>query len=360
MQNTSGVGYTPTFPLRTNKPYKDPLENRQGYTPLNLTLAQHAAVILGSAATVAVLNRPVTKLEHFYFLSDVPGESNRIFMSDKRAQFFRVLFGTNWLSGRSTAWGAADHAFGPALFLCFRDWLNERSGVAAAVAGTSANTRNGFIAGGATGAAYAALRHPYDVLRATAEAPNGPKQFRGAWDVLWTALRERPAVLTGLYRGISAVALGRSLQFGAQFGLYNSLRFDGVYRGSVVLFIYCHVAAFIGIALNYPFLAIRQQLRIANAATRGQHLTYRSLFLELRRRHGVTKVYDGFFSSRPWLNALAPAMVMFLVDVGTRRYTEYLHPARRQTAVAEQSLTHRRAPRHVNEPEPYEFKRTGE
>ncbi|PWV08581.1 hypothetical protein C3747_89g95 [Trypanosoma cruzi] len=84
------------------------------------------------------------------------------------------------------------------------------------------NTPRGFAAGSLTGVAYAAVRHPYDVLRATSEATGGPKKFRGVGDVFRTALREKPSALLGLYRGFASAACGRLLQFGAQFGVYNA------------------------------------------------------------------------------------------------------------------------------------------
>lgn len=350
MLSTSVAGYRPTYAPQDCAPRREPLELRQGYTQPCLTFAQHGAVVGGASLTAAVLARPTAKLGRFYFLSDVPGESSRIFMSDKRAQFFRVLVDTRWWSGGgSLLHGTVDYALPLALFVCARDWLN------ACAVGT--NAVNGFVAGGWTGAVYTLARHPYDVLRATAEAPGGPKAFRGPADVFVSALKERPAILKGLYTGVSAALLGRTAQYSLQFGLYNALRYDGVYRSHFLLFVYCHMACFFGVLVNYPFLSLRQQLHWMNRTSRGRPQTYRSLFFELRRRHGLTKVYDGFFTSRPWLNTLTPALALFLYDVGSRRYTEYLHPTMKQRAVQEQSLTYKRAPRHIREPEPYEFGR---
>ncbi|RNE99173.1 solute carrier family 25 (mitochondrial adenine nucleotide translocator), member 4/5/6/31 [Trypanosoma rangeli] len=82
----------------------------------------------------------------------------------------------------------------------------------------------------------------------------------------------------------------------------------------------------LGLLLQYPFLPIKHQLHLRNQFTRGKPHTYRSCILEMRVRHGITKVFDGFFTSRPMLNAVPAALLMTLYDVCTRRYTEFLHP----------------------------------
>lgn len=350
MSYDSTRAYHSTYRHRTPTAYQEPIAHRQGYTEPHLNTAEHTAIIASCAATCAVLTVPIAKLEQFYFLSDVPGESSRIYMSDKRAQFFRVLFSTRWWQGRSVPFLTLDYAFPLALFVTLRQQLT-------VVAPTWTNRRRGFIAGAATGAVYATLRHPYDVLRATADASAGPRPFRGAADVFMTALRERPAVLKGLYRGYSVALCGRTAQFGLQFGLYNWLRYDGVYRSPVMLFLYCHAATFLGLAAQYPVQALRQQLYLANTLTKGRPQSYRSLVMDLRRRHGITKVYDGFFRSKPFLNAIPPALLMCLYDVGTRRYTEYRHPELMAKPVHEQSLTSVAAPTHVRAASSYEFER---
>lgn len=348
MSYDSTRAYHSTYRTRTPTAYQEPLAHRQGYTEPQLTTREHATVIVGCSATCAVLTVPIAKLDNFYFMSDVPGESSRIYMSDKRAQFFRVVFHTRWWHGRSVPWMAADYASGLALFLALRHQLEH-------VAPAWSNQRRGFVAGAAAGSVYATLRQPYDMLRATADATTGPRQFRGAADVLFTALRERPAVLKGIYRGFSVALYGRSAQFALQFGLYNWLRYDGVYRGPVVLFLYCHVATFLGLVAQYPVHSLRQQLHLANTLTKGRPQSYRSLILDLRRRHGITKVYDGFFKAKPFLNAVPPALLMCLYDVCARRYTESLHPEATAKPVHEQSLTSVTVPSHVKSNPAYEF-----
>lgn len=350
MSYDSTRAYHSTYRHRTPTAYQEPLAHRHGYSEPQLTTSEHAAVILACSASCAAVTVPIAKLENFYFMSDVPGESSRIYMSDKRAQFFRVVFHTKWWQGRSVPWIAGDYAFSLALFVSLRQQLEQ-------LAPTWSNKRRGFVAGAAAGAVYATLRQPYDVLRATAEARNGPRQFRGAADVFVTAVRERPAILKGLYRGFSVAFAGRTAQFSLQFGLYNWLRYDGVYRGPVMLFLYCHVATFLGLAAQYPVQSLRQQLYLANTLVKGRPQSYRSLIRDMRRRHGITKVYDGFFKGKPFLNAVPPALLMCLYDVGTRRYTEYVHPEATAQPVHEQSLTSVAAPAHVKEAYAYEFEK---
>ncbi|KAK7200622.1 Mitochondrial carrier protein [Novymonas esmeraldas] len=344
-------GYRSTFAPRTNTRYETPVPHRRGYTEVQLTTWQHGAVVAGCSTACAWATPPLLKLERFYFLSDVPGESSRIYMSDKRAQFFRVLFHTRWWHGRSVVWLAGEYGLLLSTFITLRSLLESST---AATAQWS-NRLRGFVSGALTGAVYAAMRHPYDVLRATAEAPGGPRRFRGPADVVVTALRERPRLLLGVYRGLRVALSGRMCQFGLQFGLYNWLRYDGVYRNAAVLFLYCHLATFAGMAAQYPLQSLRQQLHAINATVRGRPLTHRSLFLSLRRRHGITKLYDGFFRGKPLLNAVPMALLMTAYDMSARRLTELLHPDAVAAPTHTQSLTSIAPPSHVLHPPPYEF-----
>ncbi|KAG5472242.1 hypothetical protein LSCM1_03640 [Leishmania martiniquensis] len=352
MSLDSSRGYRSTFSYHTKTPYQEPIAHRQGYTEPQLTMRQHSVVIAGCSAACAFATGPIAQLKRFYFMSDVPGESRRICMPDRRAQLFHVLLHTQWWQGRSIVWLAVDYGFLLSTFVMLRHWLE----TAAATAHWD-NGHRGFVAGAMTGALYATVRHPYDVLRATADASTGPRQFRGATDVLLTALRERPRVLLGLCRGFSVALAGRSLRFALQFGIYNMLRYDGVYRHSVVLFLYCQLATLMGVAVQYPVQSLRQQLHTINAVARGRPKSYRSLFHDLRRRHGITKLYDGFFRGHPILNAVPMALLMTAYDVSSRRCSEYLHPEAAAKPTHTQSVTSVAAPTYVTHPPPYEFSR---
>ncbi|CCW61766.1 unnamed protein product [Phytomonas sp. EM1] len=347
MNQSVGIGYRHSLGYKTNTPYTEPLQLRQGYTEPDLTLPQHALVILGSAFAVACAQRPIRQLERFYFLSDVPGESRRIGVSDKQSEVVRTLFRTRWWAGPPLWRGTLSGAVSLGGFVYIRSQFHEKGGPC-----------SGFIAGAATGLLYAVASHPYDVLRATAEAPNAPKTFRGPMDVLWTALTKKPRVLFGLYRGIPTMAMAYATHYGVQFGLYNYLRYDGVYRGPLVLFFYCHLAAFVGQVLFFPFLRVRQQLLAVNSRIHLRPVGYRFLIGELRRRYGLSKVYDGFFSSKPVLSTIPAALLLMFYDVASRRYTEYLNPERKARAKPSQQLGSVRLPSYVTSPEPYEFEST--
>ncbi|KAH9580011.1 Mitochondrial substrate/solute carrier [Trypanosoma melophagium] len=329
MQATTGTaGYHTSFGYRTSAEFTGPLLRVHGYTEPRLTSLQHTAVILAVSVVTACLKQPIAKLESFYFVTDVPGESNRIYASDKRAHFFRTLFSTRWFTGHSILLSTSEYVFLLSVFTTLRNALSLSANKTNKNRNT--NTIRGFIAGGLTGVAYAAVRHPYDVLRATADVLEVPKQFRNAGDVLKTALREKPSVLLGIYRGFTAAACGRMVQYAAQFGVYNATRYDGVYHNNFLLFLYCHLGVFLGQLLQYPFMSLKYQLHLRNQATRRQTITYRSYIAEIRARHGITKIYDGFFTGRPVLNAVPAALLMTLYDMYTRRYTEYLHPELRK------------------------------
>lgn len=339
----AGLGYQATYPPVSTAPYAASPEQHRSYTDPYLTKTQHAAVILSTAFATSFCSRPIEKLSKFYFIGDVPGESTR-YSGEKLPFAIRTIYQTKWLAGPPLWRNAAEYAIPLGVFV----WLREALEVHRSAVG-------GIAAGAMAGVSYAVLRHPFDVLRATAEVSSPARNFKGPIDVLLTALREKPSMLSGLYRGVSAAALGRGAQFGAQFGLYNFLRYDGVYRGPWMLYLYCFAAVFLGELLQYPFMSMRQQLRTANVHVKGRPLSYRAYFSDLRRRYGVTKVYEGFFTSKPFLRSVTPALFLFGYDLLSRRYTERLHPHRRIPVSALQSLTSREAPDYVVDEHLYDF-----
>lgn len=348
MQTSTGTtGYHASFGFRPVGKFCDPAIRVRGYTEPQLNHQQHAAVILSASTITAWLRRPIEKLHAFYFLCDVPGESSRIYASDKRAHFFRTLFGIKWLAGPSNLWTIASYAFQLTAFTKLRDLIPCES-----------NTTCGFTAGCLTGLLYAFLRHPYEVLLATAEAEKGPMKFVGAWDVFMKAVTEKPNVLLGIYRGVSVAACSQVALLGTTWGVYNAVRYDGVYHGTPVLFLYCHGGALLGKILQYPFLSIRQQVRIRNQHTRGRPHTFRSYIVEVRRKHGITKIYDGFFASRPILNSIPAALLLVTYDLCSRHLTEQLHPElRKMHGEVNQPLYSRHAGPYAETLPTYEFKR---
>eukprot|EP00796_Vickermania_ingenoplastis_P011617 gene11618-8006_t len=231
----------------------------------------------------------------------------------------------------------------------------------------------GLLAGAAAGAACAAVAHPYRVLDATSRAE---PRFRTPMDVLRAGLAEQPAMLRrGLRQGFAMATVGGAMQCGVQFGGYQMLREDGVYRHPVVFFLYCYVAVLGGALCRYPCLSLRQhwhQLymmqpiapvvssssraglwaaskevavtgRAASAHAHPQfqrrYVSYWSVLDSLRRNGGITRLYDGFFASRPMLRAVPTAGLLYMYDSLMRSTAERLHPGRRAVPQASQSLT---------------------
>ncbi|KAG8347468.1 hypothetical protein ERJ75_001243800 [Trypanosoma vivax] len=343
--SVSTAGYHSTVAFRPVGEFKAPIQTVHGYTEPQLKPRQDAAVILVTSVVTSWLQRPISKLHAFYFLSDVPGASNQPHTLEKRVHFFRTLFNIPWLSGQPIIWNTSRYVFLLTLFVWLRHLLSDRN-----------NTAVGFTAGALTGVVYTLMRHPYDVLHATAAGASGPVAFTGAMDVVKRAMRENPRILLGIYRGLAPAASGRALLYCAKFGVYNALRYDGVYHGTWALFLYCHFGACLGRVLQYPFLSARHQLHMRNQQTRGRPLTFRSYIMEVRARHGITKIYDGFFASRPFLNAVPSALLLTLYDVCTRRLTEHLHPdLRKLHAKVDQPLCSTRTEPYASRLPVYEF-----
>lgn len=179
------------------------------------------------------------------------------------------------------------------------------------------------------------------------------RRFRHVGEVLWEALRPTPTsslsstssfrgrcrkLLVGLRQGRRIAVVGGALQGGVQFGSYELLREDGMYRHSAVLFLYCWLASFAGVVCQYPCKTLRQLWFSAAAlpslaAAKGKNgpserkgsrggegagfhpgVTYRSVLQELRRTGGVSRLWLHFFSFRPMLCALPGALLLYGYD----------------------------------------------
>lgn len=242
-----------------------------------------------------------------------------------------------------------------------------------------ANLWCGVGGGALAGALCTAVAHPYHVLETTVRmecvrvpspARHGSPQtgfcstssssggtqirrrFRHVGDVLIEALRAPPStsspassfrsrcrkLLLGLHQGQRIAVVGGALQGGVQFGGYELLREDGMYRHSAVLFFYCWLSSFAGVVCQYPCKTLRQfwfsaaslpslatvkgkNDRSERMGSRGGEgagihpgVTYRSVLKELRRTGGVSQLWLHFFSSRPMLCALPGAFLLYGYD----------------------------------------------
>ena len=197
---------------------------------------------------------------------------------------------------------------------------------------------NGFLAGAAAGFTLTALRHPYDVLAATAEHPGpGGRVFAGPWDVFQTMLRERPAMLKGIYRGAHVSLMASSIQFSLMFGIYNTFKYDVAVGGSdLQMYALCHLCSFTGYTMQYPIHSLKQTLDavnrdLASRSTSGgsgcqTRITMWAHFKDIKRRNGITKVYDGFFKFKPFFLTMPAAFALFAFDKSTRRMQERNYP----------------------------------
>lgn len=215
----------------------------------------------------------------------------------------------------------------------------------------SAETWCGVIAGALSGGLCSAVAHPYRVLETTARLE---PRFNHAGNVLLTGLREnRRMLFKGLFKGWRMAVLGGAVQCGIQFGGYHILREDGAYRHPVIFFFYCWLSSLVGAIVRYPCLTLRQHWnhayataplvplqRVAerNVITRAvdtatssaahhpqyarRSITYRSIVQVLRRNGGISKLWDGFFASRPMLRAVPTAVLLFTYDSMVRSEAE--------------------------------------
>jgi hypothetical protein len=346
-----------SFAPRTPTNYVERDVVQAGYTEPCLTAPQHTAVILGTSFAAAMLHQPIRQLGTLSFLVAVPGDKSQIVViSDKRAMLFHSIFSTQWFGsfrGVMASW--LNYASLIGIYAATQPAFKERFG----------NGASGCIAGGIAGFAQAMIRHPFDVLRATAEHPHAPKKFSGPLDVFWTSLRHKPSNLFDLHRGGGLVVLTTTLQFSILFGWYNAVKEDRVARGLHHLFLAVHVMACATTLIAYPCLNLRQLVHIANLQIGGgvspmtsaggfarPRITASQLFWDMKKRHGITKVYDGFFRNRPFL-AIAPlSLAITLYDLGCRRYTEFIYPSRRKVhAEVDQFLFRPTIPAYVLERE---------
>lgn len=345
------------FAPRTPTEYKDRDVIAEGYTPPCLTLPQHTAVLVGSSFAAALLHQPIRQLSTLSFLTAVPGDRSQVVViSDKRAMLFYNLFTTQWFGSLRTVSAAwFNYASIVGIYAACHANFQERLG----------NTASGFAAGAVVGISQSLVRHPYDVLRATAQHPLAPKKFAGPLDVLWTTVQHKPSNLFELYRGGTLITLTTTAQFSILLGWYNLVKEDRVARGLHHLFFAVHLVACATTLIAYPFLNLRQMAHITNLQLGGvmimkradgtlyhPKVTMSQLFWELKKKHGITKIYDGYFRNRPFL-AIAPLSLMItMYDLGCRRYTEFIHPSmKRSHAEPGQYLLRPRTPKYVLERE---------
>ena len=296
---------------------------RKGYTEPYLTPLQTARIVGYSSIITAILNRPISQFFRFKFMSDVPGQDvHNPGIMEKRTKFFNTLLSTKWWANGSASVLASFATYSVVLgsYAFFYELTGAERGW----------PYNGFYAGALTGMTLTAVRHPIDVLRATAQAP-GPKKFTGPFDVLMTSIRHKPEVLKGLYRGAAVAGVATTLQCSAMFGLFNTLKYDAVRNGDVYLYALCHSAAYLGHLCQYPFHNLKQSWlaqRQAMKMVASKEYTLRMHLNVLRKKHGISMVFDGFYRVSPFWTSAPLAIALFSFDKMNRYFTEKTHPER--------------------------------
>ena len=306
------VRILPSFPFKHHENQHNkltaarlvPMERRALTTTQNVLCAAVTSVV-GS-----VLARPVVNLQHFYFLSLAPHEFAR---RQKFRRVFETIRTVNWMHGATPFSWQVSSTFGI---------LSTASILADTIQNNFGDkTRNGigtgFIAGALTGVGLTVFQHPRDVLRATAERETA-RNFKGAGDVFLTALQEKPAILLGLYRGVGVSALAATIQYGVIFSWYYASR-DVTARTSMLTFLLStYLSVVVGHALQYPVHYVRQDMMVLNATRRFGSLSLKQYFLEARKTIGVSVVFNGFFKSKPVINAAPLAMSIAMFDMSAR------------------------------------------
>uniref|UniRef100_A0A7S1QTJ2 ADP,ATP carrier protein n=1 Tax=Neobodo designis TaxID=312471 RepID=A0A7S1QTJ2_NEODS len=169
-----------------------------------------------------------------------------------------------------------------------------------------------------TGVAVTAIRHPYDVLRATAEHPSAPVRFKGPLDVLVQTAKQNPKFLAGLYNGGLTSCLANVLHFGGLFGTWELTKYDGAEASWQRQLFYAYASVLFGHTLQYPIHFTKQALHEYNRTKRFGGVTMKGFLLEQRKRTGVTVLYTGFFSSKPLIGCVPGALTLWAFDYGKR------------------------------------------
>jgi hypothetical protein len=285
------------------------------YPVMRLNALQHLACAFGGAAAACTLGRPIVNLQAFYFLSETPAHMSQ---RTKTNLFYSAIRNTKWFGG-SQPFIYETLGF-TGLFFVHEVW--DRNDVISARLGWPLR---GFVSGALTGISVAAIRQPYDVLRATAEHPSAPRKFSGPLDVLLTSVRHKPDALKGLYKGVRTSVLANTLQFSALFGIWDMLKADGVEASNWRTFFYAFCASFVAHAMQYPVYFTRQAMFDFNARKRFGGVSVKKFLLEQRKRQGLSILYTGFFKTRPMIGSIPCAIGLVTMDLAKRTLWQRQH-----------------------------------
>lgn len=292
--------------LQTEKVEYQPATLPPYPTNMKLSVPQHMLVSLTTTFGMVTLSRPIVNLQSMYFLSFTP---DRMSQKDKSLLFWQTLGTTKWMQGAQPfmhEWAA----FAGLLVVneMTQDFCSSRFGWPV----------HGFASGILSGLAVTAVRHPYDVLRATAEHPGAPVRFKGPWDVLVQTAKKDPKFLSGLYKGGSISALANSIQWGLTFGTWEMLKYDGAEASLKRTLVWAYISVVFGHTMQYPVHFTNQALHEYNRTKRFGGVTVKRFLLEQRKRTGLTVLWTGFFASKPLIGCVPGALVLTAFDYGKR------------------------------------------
>lgn len=188
---------------------------------------------------------------------------------------------------------------------------------------------DGFFTGALVGATWTAMKHPVDVLRHAVTAPDAPKKFSGAFDVLLTSIRHKPGNLLELYKGYPVAAMANAARFSVIFGMYHVWKYEMGGFHPLWFYVLSHITVMLADVAHYPFHKVRSLVVKANTRRRFSQVSVVDVVNELRRTSGITMIFDGFFASRPGFAAVGMALSLTLYDYAQRGFWEQVKPQKK-------------------------------
>lgn len=316
-----------------------------GLYPSNVLLHPAQFTFVGgiTGALSAFLARPMYNLHQFTFLSLTP---HHLTAQEKQRRFEWQIRNTKWLE-YPVGW--QEHWF--SLFFPFvcnavlhqqlelwmgRDKKNDRQarliderykrdtkvGYIVPIIHTHAKwgwALDGFISGAATGVAYTAVRHPYDVMKHAVSAPDAPRRFTGVRDVAMTILQHKPSNVLSLYKGFNVAAVANVAKYSTLFGTYHMWKYE-VGNGYHWAWFWCaaHVSASMAAFAHYPWEQLRWRVVKANQKSRFSKISAFDVLAELRRTTGPSVLLEGMMLQRPFFLACGTATMMTMFDYASR------------------------------------------
>jgi hypothetical protein len=281
-----------------------------------LSAPQHLAIITGCSLFSAIISRPIFNSHELFFMSVPSLELPPV----RKNQRLIDTLQQNWFRRSQYGHGSIPmHSAGLASTLLIFNGVNN----------LTSNKyvpwwMQGYISGAISGFFFSLVRHPLDVLEMTARAP-GPKDFTGPKDVFMTMIKNKPELLPQLYTGFAVNCFASILSWMVFLGGYNHTCRNGWANGDLRLLGWCYIFSCLSELVKYPFRHCRQELQQLNSALRFKPMSYVHLVAKWRKESGITRIFDGFFASHPFMRAWSGAIFLFTYTHLRQRYLWYLN-----------------------------------